>query len=78
LLGKTGEVLTKVPNIIRNKGFAMVENTPWNTTKIKWKGLGNNSYIELENNGEWLKPKMMESTYHGTGRKLYDAAIEYA
>ena len=78
LAGKTGQVLTKVPNIIKNKGFATVQNTPWNTTKIKWRGIGNNSYIELENNGEWLKPKMMESTYHGTGRKLYDAAIEYA
>lgn len=70
--------IKKIPKIIRNKGYVQVEPTPWNTVKLKWKGLGNNSFIELKQSEDWLSPVYMESTRPGTGKKLYDAAIKYA
>lgn len=72
-IGRAGNT---VENIINNKGFAL---TSPSGKIVTWVGKGLGSKISLEDVGNgWLRPSYIQSKTPGTGRKLYDAAINTA
>lgn len=71
-----GKVAEAARPIIENEGVAITN--PF-TGDINWIGKGLGSYIEVSPTSDgWLGVDYINSTRSGTGRKLYDAAIEEA